>query len=442
MKTRVVLSIVVLVLLLAVSGVGVYAQDYVPSPGVLSPDKVDFGGATVTLVGAISADNFGEGTLKEGRLEEAMKLFNIGGFEFIYRPGAEAIMTRIMTGEATYDIIHDDWREQYFAMAGHGMLTAISDILPKEYYDNMFNADQRIHTDILSIQDSIFTFGHRYGDCFRPTSMVYNESMLAREGLPDIYDLWKAGKWTWEEAEKLVVAVTRDTDGDGVVNQWGIAYRRIDYALYINNAQYIKIDADGRYRYGWADEEAIWIFDKLAEMYRDEYIVPKALDGANRIKSGNVLMQFGSDHPEGGVADNGDILVMAPLPLGPHTDHHIYPEWAVGYAAIPITAENPEGLVAVHDFLFRKEDLDFNTWVRKEVAERFPNQKSAEHLFYAIQNWQGDVEWVNGVSKTPDISVGWGDDIQPLILGVESPRSYLEAKRPVAQAEIDQLFNK
>ncbi|NMB39740.1 MAG: hypothetical protein GX994_09305, partial [Firmicutes bacterium] len=151
MKTRVVLSIVVLVLLLAVSGVGVYAQDYVPSPGVLSPDKVDFGGATVTLVGAISADNFGEGTLKEGRLEEAMKLFNIGGFEFIYRPGAEAIMTRIMTGEATYDIIHDDWREQYFAMAGHGMLTAISDILPKEYYDNMFNADQRIHTDILSI---------------------------------------------------------------------------------------------------------------------------------------------------------------------------------------------------------------------------------------------------------------------------------------------------
>lgn len=75
-----------------------------------------------------------------------------------------------------------------------------------------------------------------------------------------------------------------------------------------------------------------------------------------------------------------------------------------------------------------------------EVATRFPNQKSAEHLIYAIENWKGDVEWVNGLSATPEVAVGWSDDIAPLFRGEQSPRSYLEAKRPVAQAEIDLLF--
>ena len=87
--------------------------------------------------------------------------------------------------------------------------------------------------------------------------MVYNQSMLEREGLPDIYDLWTSGNWTWEEAEKLATAVTRDTDGDGSIDQYGIAWRRIDYGLYINNAQFIKKGTDGKYRDGWADEEAV-----------------------------------------------------------------------------------------------------------------------------------------------------------------------------------------
>ncbi len=440
MKERVGLGSLVVFLVVILIAVCASAQGHVPSPGVLKPGDVDFGGKTVTLVGSISADSFAPGTVREGRLEEAMKLFNIGKIEFIYRPGAEAMMTRVMTGEATHDIFIDDWRTQYFSMAANGMLWPIEGLLPAEYFDSLFHVDKIIHTEILGLGGHLYSFGHLYGNCWRPTAMVYNQSMLEREGLPDIYDLWTSGNWTWEEAEKLATAVTRDTDGDGSIDQYGIAWRRIDYGLYINNAQFIKKGTDGKYRYGWADEEAVWIFDKIAEMYADGYIVPANLDGSNRIRSGRVLMQFGSDHPEGGMADNGDILVMAPLPMGPHTDRHIYPEWAVKYAAIPVTAEDPLALIALHDFLFQKDDLDFDTWLMNEVATRFPNQKSAEHLIYAIENWKGDVEWVNGLSATPEVAVGWSDDIAPLFRGEQSPRSYLEAKRPVAQAEIDLLF--
>ena len=43
-----VISMFLVCLLLLVSGIS-YASDYVPRPGVLSPDQVDFGGKTVTI---------------------------------------------------------------------------------------------------------------------------------------------------------------------------------------------------------------------------------------------------------------------------------------------------------------------------------------------------------------------------------------------------------
>ena len=136
------------------------------------------------------------------------------------------------------------------------------------------------------------------------------KSMLEREGLPDIYDLWIADNWTWDQAEEMIIDVTCDLDGDGEIDQWGIAYRRLGYAIHINNAQFVKKDESGRYRYGFLPtKNAVWVFNKIAEWYTNGYIVPKDKDGANRIGNGTVLMQFGSSNAEGGTAGNGDVLV-------------------------------------------------------------------------------------------------------------------------------------
>ena len=435
------LLVIGLVLVLVLPVGTAFAQDYVPSPGVLSPDQVDFGGAIITFVGGVDESHFGDDTAKAGRLQEAMELFNIGGFVFLYRPSVDISMARIMTGEATHDIIHRDWRDEYFSMAGFDMLVPLNDILPDEYFDYLFPTDQRCTPKSLP---------------FGATSIPSAISMGAIGARP----LWCTTRACWNgKASRISMICGRTQSGHGKMPKGSplmlpeipmVTARLINGVSHgaglttqsMNNAQFIKIEPDGRYRYGWADEEAIWVFDKIAEWYREGYIVPSSLDGDNRIQHGTVAMQFGSDHAEnGGVANNGDIIVYAPIPTGPHADHYVYPEWAVKFASIPVTAVNPEGLIAVHDFLFRKDDLDFDSWLASTIVSRYPNRESADHLMYALQNWQGDVEWVNGLDS-PEVSVGWSQDLAPLFRGDVVPRTHLEAKAPVAQAQIDALFNK
>ena len=60
--------------------------------------------------------------------------------------------------------------------------------------------------------------GHQYAlpvECV-PTLMFVNKTLLAREGIP-----MPAGDWTWQDFLAICRRVTRDTDGDGRIDQFG-----------------------------------------------------------------------------------------------------------------------------------------------------------------------------------------------------------------------------
>ena len=51
---------------------------------------------------------------------------------------------------------------------------------------------------------------------------MYNKDLIEAAGLEDPYVLWQAGRWTYDALEEYGIALTQDTDGDGVIDQWGI----------------------------------------------------------------------------------------------------------------------------------------------------------------------------------------------------------------------------
>jgi len=56
---------------------------------------------------------------------------------------------------------------------------------------------------------------------YTPMVMVYNKDLFDRAGMP-----YPSDDWTWDDFLRVAKALTRDTDGDGQVDQWGTAFDR------------------------------------------------------------------------------------------------------------------------------------------------------------------------------------------------------------------------
>ena len=56
---------------------------------------------------------------------------------------------------------------------------------------------------------------------YTPMVLVYNKDLFDRAGVP-----YPSDDWTWDDFLHIARALTRDTDGDGQVDQWGTAYDR------------------------------------------------------------------------------------------------------------------------------------------------------------------------------------------------------------------------
>ena len=126
-----------IVCLVAASFGFVSASDYEAPPGVLSPDEVDFGGKTVTIV----SSDFWKALPTEERMAEAEEVFNVN-IETLLIDNADLMIARIMSGDSTYDIIQQAHRVAYFPLVTAGMLLPADDYLPDEYFESLPSLDR------------------------------------------------------------------------------------------------------------------------------------------------------------------------------------------------------------------------------------------------------------------------------------------------------------
>lgn len=54
---------------------------------------------------------------------------------------------------------------------------------------------------------------------YTPLALAYNKTLFERAGIP-----YPTDDWTWDEFIRVARALTRDTRGDGVIDQWGSAF--------------------------------------------------------------------------------------------------------------------------------------------------------------------------------------------------------------------------
>jgi multiple sugar transport system substrate-binding protein len=143
-------------------------------------------------------------------------------------PGARVVQQNAGTGQAEY-------RERILTSIAAG---APPDVFLLDNIDVPAFAERGVLLDLrpflgrvgvdLAAYDSTVLAIFRRGDAVyalpkgsSPMVVLYNKDLFDRAGLP-----YPAADWTWDEFLAAAKVLTRDTDGDGTIDQWGTAFDR------------------------------------------------------------------------------------------------------------------------------------------------------------------------------------------------------------------------
>jgi len=421
---RLSLMLFVMVFVMVMAAGLVYADDYELPPGVKSPDEVDFGGKTVTIIrGALPSD--------EERVELAQELFNVK-LETLRLENADSIIARIMAGDSKYDIIRAPHREGYFALVSAGMLLPASDYLPPEFYEWLPGPD-RYAIEKLQYQGKYYGIGI-HEDLFNESMMIaaYNRDLIDMYGLPDPWDLYLAGEWTWAAMEELAIVITQDTDGDGVIDQRGITDipNRDNFIRFAHsNGVETAAQVDGKWVFTYNTEAAVEAFNTIIR-WREMGIM-----GSGDFNAGKVGISLNNHlanvrHAKAAGVNYG----LVPMPRGPHADRHYYATFAFMMMTLPVNVEDPDAMIALANFLYRPGD-------RQEVLDRFVNEYMNDQQHFraymeAIENYRGEGDPFQYTAIWDNL----GTPVSQILSGQKGAAAAMDEIAPTIQAQLNDLF--
>lgn len=259
-------------------------------------------------------------------------------------------------------------------MIGRGAFLPVDDYVPEDYFENIPNPARNIAKYNFSFQGQTYGFGvqPRLTDF---AFLIYNKSLLERENQPDPWELYLEDAWTWDALGEIAKAVTRDTDGDGEIDQFGITHagwhQTIGFWVPSNGAVTVKI-VDGKYVFGLTDEEAIWALQKMSDWRHVDRVFGSSTDDMFNGKAAfyaHNQTQFGKIQEMIGDVDE---IRIVPMAKGPHADEYVYPIRGAHSWLLPSNSQAPAALIQLTDFLCPPQEYERNMmqWISQVARDR------------------------------------------------------------------------
>lgn len=291
-------------------------------------------------------------------------------------------------------------------------------------------------------------------DMFQPLQWYgvtfYNEDILNKEGLQDIQELFKSGQWNWEKFREYAISSTRDFNGDGVIDQWGIAesgpgtqtclYHMLKYS---NNATEGFLD-NGTFRYTGLNRQYV----NALQFYQLLKFTDKTITAEADWTKSKVMMILHAS-----ITANTYTLAklpfrMAPLPVGPDSrpDQMVIAgkkEWVVP----AISDFTPEEIITIGTYLMYNDPSDPEIY--QDKYELFCMYSTIPGWFYMPER---EVDFFyNYISnlKVSNIDLLLGRDFQILytkeivtkITSGQNISAVIDSARPIVDSFINSLFD-
>jgi len=401
---------------------------------------IDMKGQSIKILtwGKGPTDETQEGALQLERQNEVEKKYNVK-IDWVTVPwgkSIEMVTAAGLSGEPVADIVLLDL---YHAMPliNEGLLRPID-----EYFD--FNDPKW--------PKSIKTFGNINGKMYgfknsvsEGAGIYYNKALFKREGLPNPHQLEKEGNWNWDTFLDIMKKATKDTDGDGVTDQWGFANHApflARHLTYANGGSLIELK-DGKWVFTAGEPKALKALRFLGDMFNTyKVIAPNkhgSMDDWNDsvalFDSGKVAMTTGETWEGKNKQAMTDEFGFVSVPKGPDAsdaDYKIAIENFPMYY-MPSNSKQPKEAAIIWQ--------ELQLWDRVESARR----SYAEEQLLADPE---DVDAILAVSEKvqplffPGVpKVQWEEAVWATTRKGEAPESAMEKINTSAQATLDEALN-
>jgi ABC-type glycerol-3-phosphate transport system substrate-binding protein len=131
----------------------------------------------------------------------------------------ESVMTSIIAGTPDMDIYMMGFQEAVPA-AFNGLFLDLKTVLPADH-DIFTDQTVAYYVDLLDNKATLFWPVDEEEIYANTWLLGYNLQLLLDAGLERPEDLYARGEWTWDKFMEYLQIMTKDTDSDGQIDQWG-----------------------------------------------------------------------------------------------------------------------------------------------------------------------------------------------------------------------------
>ena len=406
----------------------------------------DFGGETVVIAESVDLEEiFSEGE-NLAHLQQIKRDFNVE-IEFIHANWAQIrdqLGPAIMAGDVFADVFGFAHRNLW-PQVTQGYLLPLNEALEEiDYYNRLPEYARTYLRESANWNGHLFGFGIHLG---RPFGLLWNKSLFEREGLPNLYELYNDGDWTWDAFRDIVENVTRDTTGDGEIDLWGFTGNDdLNLWLRTNATTGLRFE-DNRPVVPMQEEAAMDTALFLHDLISRELIYSRAHRGERRdiFNEGRSAMHIGPPGYYTGIPeDSQDEFGYVPMPKGPAADRHVAPDGGyIRQLRIPINTEHdPAALIELTSALL--QHIEPYTDIQADYDELVNNFamgaqdfESIESYEYMLHNMEMDFFHINSI--TSNVRAAWAGEIS-VAAGIEQGLQADQARMDDAFDAIEEVY--
>lgn len=283
-----------------------------------------------------------------------------------------------------------------------------------------------------------------------PLGVFYNKDITAKEGIQDIHEIADSGNWNWDTFADIAVKMTKDNNGDGIIDQYGVGADNsttMCFSLMRSNlAAMIDRADDNSYVYNLGDPKALRALQFVSDLYHVYKVVP-ATSALPYFQKGNAGMYikdawYGANLKNFGLSNFGFEI----LPDGPDNPGNAYMrELGSHMYFFPSTLKDPEAVVNAAAFWnvlwdeSKDEYLTADDMLRSNAEVYFTNDADIENFIDMVKTRQIKYDYVDFFSPSQDEMRK--AVFYPTSVRTSSPVSSIISLEPLIKSIIDEAMN-